>query len=94
MAEQQHNDDLKLMRLETEGKAPAVVGRFVDERVKRGHSIKARDLYVAFLDWAKLQKIADPPSEKSFSLSMREMGFQKRRRAAGILYPGLGTLHS
>ena len=84
MAEQ-HND---------KGKAQAVVERFVDERVKRGHSIKARDLYVAFLDWAKLQKIAEPPTETSFGLSMREIGFQKRRRAAGIIYPGLGTLHS
>ncbi len=92
MAEQ-HSDNLKLMRLEAEGKAPAVVERFVDERAKRGRSIKARDLYTAFLDWAKLEEIANPPSEKSFALSMTEIGFQKRRRAAGIIYPGLGTLH-
>jgi putative DNA primase/helicase len=69
-----------------------VITRFIDERCKRvdsGLSIRARDLYLGFIEWTKLEEIAEPPSEKSFGLAMAELGLQKVRRSAGIIYPGI-----
>ncbi len=56
-----------------------------------GAATKARDLYGAYVGWCRTSG-APAGSEPEFAKSMAARGFEKKRTAAGQVYPGVYLL--
>ncbi|WP_420035074.1 DNA primase family protein [Streptomyces sp. cg28] len=69
------------------------LGRFLAERtmVNAHDSVKARELFTVWSAWCHSSgmKTEDIGTEVTFAASMQARGFEKKRSAAGMRYPGL-----
>jgi putative DNA primase/helicase len=69
-----------------------VLGDFISECcwVASGASATAKEIYEAYGDWAKENGEKRPLSQRAFGMSLTERGFNRKRKAAGNVWYGIG----
>ena len=67
------------------------IGRFIEENceIRESHSVKMQVLYDGYRTWCELSGESPLPI-KTFSLSLDERGYGKKRTSSGFMRLGLG----